>query len=105
MKPYNYSEIKIIDIPLEGIELIPEKKYIPTCSISFNTMLSFDTDLSNEVVLNKLSKTIDSCVTLNQLEIVRNFTNNHFLLNETEKGNICFLIRDRERKIKEKLNQ
>ena len=24
MKPYNYSEIKILDIPLEGIELIPE---------------------------------------------------------------------------------
>ena len=103
MKPYDYSEIKILDIPLEGIELIPETKYIPTCSISFNTMLSSDTVLTNEEVLMKLSKSVESCVTIKQLEVIKNFTNNHFLLSEAEKGNICFLIRNQERKI-QKIN-
>lgn len=99
MKPYDYSEIKILDIPLEGIELIPEKKYVPTCNISFNIMLSSNTVLTNEEVLMKLSKTVESCVTREQLEVIKNFTNNHFLLSEAEKGNICFLIRNQERKI------
>lgn len=103
MKPYNYSEIKTLDIPLEGIELIPEKNYVPTCDISFNTMLSSNTVLTNEEVLMKLSKSVESCVTIKQLEVIKNFTNNHFLLSEAEKGNICFLIRNQERKI-QKIN-
>ena len=103
MKPYNYSEIKTLDIPLEGIELIPEKKYVPTCDISFNTMLSSNTVLTNDEVLMKLSKSVESCATIKQLEVIKNFTNNHFLLNEAEKGNICFLIRNQERKI-QKIN-
>ena len=103
MKPYDYSEIKILDIPLEGIELITEKKYVPTCDISFNTMLSSNTVLTNEEVLMKLSKSVESCVTIKQLEVIKNFTNNHFLLSEAEKGNICFLIRNQERKI-QKIN-
>lgn len=103
MKPYNYSEIKILDIPLEGIELIPEKEYVPTCDISFNTMLSSNTVLTNDEVLNKLSKSVESCVTRKQLEVIKNFTSNHFLLSEAEKGNIYFLIRNQERKI-QKIN-
>lgn len=103
MKPYDYSEIKILDIPLEGIELILEKKYVPTCNISFNTMLSSNTVLTNDEVLKKLSKSVESCVTIKQLEVIKNFTNNHFLLSEAEKGNICFLIRKQERKI-QKIN-
>lgn len=102
MKPYNYSEIKTVSIPLEKIELISENNEVPTCSISFDTEYNFATNLTREKVLDKIVRSVESCITLKQLHTLENFTQNHFLLDFPDKSNIGFMIRNQARKILEK---
>ena len=99
-----YSEIKTVNIPLQGINLQPyDYKGVEPCNVEIrNTKINFDFKLEKECVVQKMAKAIESCETKEQLEITIKFINQHYLLDRQAKDNLMFLIEIKKRKINEK---